>query len=101
MGLLSILTIFLITSAAFFWMGNRRLLLVGAGLLVGAAALSIYTLSGSVPADLNEADRMGNAAARLIIVVLSASSAAAFFAGYIFSVLRLRKSQTVARVESE
>ena len=101
MGLLSILAVFLITAAVFFWMGKRRLLLVGAGALICAAALSIYALSGSAPADLNEADRVGNAAARLIIVMLSVSSAATFFAGYIFSVWRLRKSQTVARVESE
>ena len=94
MGLLPILTVFLIAAVLFFLMGSRRFLRLGAAVLICAAALSIYMVSAPTSGELNESDRLGNAAARLIIVVLSAISAAAFFSGYIFSVWRRRKSQT-------
>jgi hypothetical protein len=57
------------------------------------AALAVYALSAPVSPQLNESDRIGNEAARLLLVVLAVVSGAALCAGYGFSILH-RKSQT-------
>ena len=98
MGLVSILTAFLVATALFFWMG-RRFFRIGATVLLGVIALAAYAYTVPASADLNEADRIGNAAARLIAMMLAASSAIAFCAGYILSIwarLKNRRKQVGA-----
>jgi hypothetical protein len=56
------------------------------------AAFAAYALYAPVASYLNEADRLGNGAARFLLVIIALISGIAFGAGYAVSVLRLRKS---------
>jgi len=101
MGLGALLLIALILLGFSFWTGIRRYWRIAAAVLLCLAALAIYSLFSPVPVDLNESDRMGNHAARLIVLILALGSGIAFCAGFAVSILRDRKTTAVSKAGIE
>ena len=101
MGIVELLLIFVVATGSFFWMGHKRYLRLSVVLLVCFAGLALYAILAPTPANLNESDRMGNGAARILFAICALMSAVAFFAGYGVSALKRRNADSRSKVGFE